>query len=109
MARKHFDEYYESVCKQFFQLNDVFEDLAKEVQAGMVEPERQKELEKTIQPIRNSYQTLSYIKYLLDKPTRKEKEAKFKKLNKKLLEQTKGYQDTDVINANNDILSTLKK
>ena len=109
MARKHFDEYYNKICAQFFSLNEVFEDLSKEVAQGMVEPERLKQLETTITPIKNSYQTLSYIKYLLDKPTRKEKEPRYKKMNKKLLKISEGYQSSDILNKNEDILNELKK
>ena len=31
MARKHFDEYYNKICSQFFSLKEVFDDLSKEV------------------------------------------------------------------------------
>lgn len=109
MARKHFDEYYNKICGQFFSLNEVFEDLSKEVSQGMVEPERLKQLETTILPIKNSYQTLSYIKYLLDKPTRKEKEPRYKKMNKKLLKISEGHQSSDILNKNENILNELKK
>lgn len=108
MARKHFDEYYNKICSQFFSLKEVFDDLSQEVANGMVEPERMEQLEKTIQPIRNNYQTLSYIKYLLDMPTRKEKEAIHKKMNKKLLQISEGRHEEDIIRENSDILNGLK-
>ena len=109
MARKDFDKYYNQICIQFFALNAVFEDLSKEVASGMVEPERQKQLEMTIAPIKNSYQTLSYIKYLLDKPTRKEKEPRYKRMNKKLLQISEGQHSSQVLNNNQKILDGLKK
>lgn len=109
MARKDFDKYYNQVCGQFFALNEVFDELSREVAQGMVEPERQKQLELTIAPIRNSYQTLSYIKYLLDKPTRKEKEPRYKRMNKKLLEISKGKHSSDILSENEKILKDLKK
>ena len=108
MSRKDFDEYYNKIYSQFYSLNEVFEDLSKEVAEGMVEPERQKQLELTIQPIRDSYQTLRYIKYLLDKPAKKSKEPRYKSMNRKLLEATKGYHDEDFINKNDEILKSLK-
>lgn len=109
MARKHFDAYYQQICKQFHQLNEVFNDLAKEVAEGMVEPERQKELEKTIEPIKTSYQTLSYIKYLLDKPTRKEKHKGYDMRSKNLLNISKGRQQCDIVANNDRILKGLSK
>lgn len=109
MARKDFDKYYNQVCSQFFALNEVFDDLSREVAQGMVEPERQNQLELTIAPIKNSYQTLSYIKYLLDKPTRKEKEPRYKRMNKKLLKISEGHQASDILGTNQKILNDLKK
>lgn len=109
MARKDFDKYYGQVCKQFHQLTDVFDELAKEVAEGMVEPERQRELEKTIAPIRDSYQTLSYIKYLLDKPTKKSKHEGYAKRNNKLFTISKGRQESDIIEKNKKILEDLSK
>jgi hypothetical protein len=108
MARKDFDDYYNKVCKQFHSLKVVFDDLSKEVAEGMVEPERQKQLEATIEPIKNSYQTLSYIKYLLDKPNRKEKEARYKRMNKKLLEISEGHTQQEVLKQNQYILDNIK-
>lgn len=108
MARKDFDDYYNKVCKQFHSLKVVFDDLSKEVAEGMVEPERRKQLEATIEPIKNSYQTLSYIKYLLDKPNRKEKEARYKRMNKKLLEISEGHTQQEVLKQNQYILDNIK-
>lgn len=109
MARKHFDDYYNKICSQFFSLNEVFDELSKEVASGMVEPERLTQLEATIAPIKNSYQTLSYIKYLLDQPVRKEKEPRYRKMNKKLLQISEGHQASDVLGKNKKILDDLKK
>ena len=109
MSKKDFDDYYNKICGQFFALNDVFNELSEEVSTGMVEPERLKQLELTIKPIKESYQTLSYIKYLLDKPTRKNKASKYKKMNKKFLEASKEHSSEEVIDRNKQILNTLKQ
>jgi hypothetical protein len=108
MARKHFDDYYNKIYMQFYSLQEVFDDLSKEVAEGMVEPERLTELEKTILPVKNNYQTLSYIKYLLDMPTRKEKEAMHKRMNKKLLKISEGRHGEDILKENKDVLESLK-
>lgn len=107
--KKDFDIYYSKVCKQLLALEDTFNDLAKEVSNGMVEPERQTQMENTIQPIRDSYQTLSYIKYLLDKPAKSKKHSRYKSMNKKLLEVSKGKQAKDILKRNDDILKGLKR
>ena len=108
MAKRDFDEYYNKVCKQFFSLSEAFDELAKEVAEGMVEPERQEQLSRTIEPIKTSYQMLSYVKYLLDKPSRKSKHLNYMRQNEKLLKASKGKQSHNIIKTNQQILDTLK-
>lgn len=108
MARRDFDSYYNKIASQLFELDKVFKELAAEADAGMVEPERLEQVKKTIEPIKNSYQTLSYIKYLLDMPARRSKRSRFAKQNKKLLNASKGSQSKDIIGKNNQILRGLK-
>jgi hypothetical protein len=108
MARKDFDEYYNKISSQLFELDKVFKDLSAEVDTGMVEPERIEQLKITIEPIKTSYHTLSYIKYLLDKPTRKSKHSRYDSQNRKILSSTKGYQSGDYIDKNSQILRGLK-
>ena len=107
MARKDFDNYYNQICNQYFELQQVLEDLSKEVSEGMIEPERIEQLKQTIVPVENNYRTLGYIKYLLDKPTRKSKESRYKSMNKKLLKQCEGRTQKDLVRENNDIIKGL--
>ena len=107
MARRDFDNYYNQICTQYFELQQVLEDLSKEVSEGMIEPERIEQLKQTIVPVENNYRTLSYIKYLLDKPTRKQKEVRYKNMNKKLLKQSEGRTQEDLVKENNDIIKSL--
>jgi hypothetical protein len=109
VARKDFDDYYNKIASQLFELDRVFKDLSEEVSTGMVEPERIEQLKITIEPIRTSYHTLSYIKYLLDKPARKSKHKRYDSQNKKILNSTRGYQSKDYIDKNSKILEGLKK
>lgn len=107
MARRDFDNYYNQICNQYFELQQVLEDLSKEVSEGMIEPERIEQLKQTIVPVENNYRTLGYIKYLLDKPTRKQKEARYKNMSKKLLKQCEGRTREDLVKENNDIIKGL--
>lgn len=107
MARKDFDDYYNKITSQFQQLNAVFEDMNREVENGMVEPERIEQLKLTIEPIKTSYHTLTYIKYLLDKPTRKSKHGRYDGQNRKRLKSSKGYHSNDYIDRNKKILDSL--
>ena len=107
MARKHFDEYYNKIYAQVKALNMALEEMSKEVSEGMIEPERLDQLKKTVEPVWNSYQTLSYIKYLLDKPARKSKEGRYVGMNKQLLANAGDRTGNNIISSNNKILSSL--
>jgi hypothetical protein len=108
MARKDFDDYYNKISSQLFELDKVFKELSAEADAGMVEPERLEQVKITIEPIKTSYHTLSYIKYLLDKPSRKSKHSRYDRQSKKILKSSTGYHSKDYINRNNEILKGLK-
>lgn len=107
MSIKHFNEYYDQICNQYFQLQQTLQDLSEEVSNGMVEPERIEQIKQTILPVENNYKTLSYIKYLLNMPNKKSKLNKYKNQQKKLVEISKGKTKEDLINQNNQILENL--
>lgn len=106
MAKKDFDLYYNQICTQYFQLQDVLRDISEEVSKGLVEPERIDQLKQTILPVENSYRTLSYIKYLIDKPTRKAKCSRYKAQNKKLLSNCRTKEE--ILSENSAIIDNLK-
>ena len=108
MARKHFDEYYNAIVKQYLQLNDVMKELSQEVDNGMRTPESLDQLNATILPVQDSYRTLSYIKYLLDKPTRNSKEKAYNKRSRNLLIASMGRQAKDLIEDNIKALDDAK-
>ncbi len=103
MARKHFDSYFAQISNQYFQLNDALQELSKEVNEGMMEPERLEQLKATILPVKNSYETLNYIRYLLDKPTRKSKQARYDRQSKKVLSRC-GNKSADRVIVENDVI-----
>ena len=85
MARKDFDEYFAKISNQYQQLQLALQDMSEEVNNGVFAPERLEQLKLTILPVKNSYETLSYIKYLLDKPTRKSKFSRYNSQSRKIL------------------------
>lgn len=106
MARKHFDEYFQTVSKQYRQLQVALEDMSKDVTEGMMEPERLENLKATILPVKNSYETLNYIRYLLDMPARKEKQSRYAKQNSKRVTADKTMEA--VFSSNQGIIDGLK-
>lgn len=85
MAKKHFDEYYNEVCQQYLDMNEAIKDMEKEFNDGLISPDKIDELKKVIEPLKNNYMTLSYVAFLLNKPTRKEKHKNYERQNQKLL------------------------
>lgn len=109
MARKDFDEYLTKVSKQYVELNSMLQELSEEVNNGMYEPERLDQLKATIAPVKQSFDTLNYIRYLLDKPTRKSKHAKYNRQCARVLASTQAVNQEAVLAKNASILESIKK
>lgn len=107
MARKDFDAYYNKIAKQYHELNNVVEELSEQLSKNLVEPERVDNAKITLKPIATSFQTVSYIKYLLDKPTRKTKHKKYD-TNNKLLTIAGNNNGETILKNNQEILRNIK-
>ena len=107
MARKHFEEYLSTITKQYRDLQETLAEMSKEVNEGMIEPERIEQLKTTIAPVKNSFDTLLYIKYLLDKPVRPNKHKRYDKANQKVLDATAHVSKTHVVENNNKVIASL--
>lgn len=107
MSKRDFDEYYNSIFEQYKSLQGSLEEMSKEVSNGMVEPERLDNLRATVAPVVTSYQTLSYIKYLLDKPNKCTKRARYDKQSV-LLKKSEENNGKKILNRNSDIIRDIK-
>lgn len=107
MARKDFDRYFEQIANQYKELNYVLENMNEELQEGMVEPERIANLKLTLAPVVTCYQQLSYIKYLLDMPTRKKKLKRYKNSSKSLKEAKNNTGDV-ILSHNDKVIQNAK-
>lgn len=79
MSMKHFIAYYNELQKNYNDMVIGLQELEKACSTGMVEPERVDQFMKTMQPIKDSFLTMQYVKYLLDKPNKKSKLNKYEK------------------------------
>lgn len=107
MAKRDFDEYYNKIFKQYNELQVTLEDMSKEVSNGMIEPERLEALKNTVAPVATSFQTLSYIKYLLDIPARKIKRKRYN-TNSCLLKRAGEHTGNNIMSKNQDIIDNVK-
>ena len=108
MAVKHIKEYYEQVCDQYVMMNEELRDFQKEVENGLVEPERIDNLKKMIEPLKNNYMTLSWIMYLLNQPNRDNKERAYQKRNKKFIESLdKNFNKESIMKQNDEVIKSI--
>ena len=108
MAVKHVKEYYEQVCEQYVQMNEELRDFQKEVENGLVEPERIDNLKALIEPLKNNYMTLSWIMYLLNKPQRESKERAYERRNRKFIESLdKKFNKEGILKQNEDVIKSV--
>jgi molecular chaperone GrpE (heat shock protein) len=108
MAVKHIKEYYEQICNQYIQMNEELRDFQKEVENGLVEPERIENLKKMIEPLKNNYMTISWIMYLLNKPQRDSKERAYQKRNKKFIESLdKNFDKESIMKQNDEVIKNI--
>ena len=108
MAVKHIKEYYEHVCNQYSQMTEELKEFQKEVEDGLVEPERLDNLKAVIEPLKNNYMTLSWIMYLLNKPQRDSKERPYQRRNKKFIESLdKRFNKDGIIEENDAVIKKI--
>ena len=108
MSVKDVQNYYKEISKQYYDMLDEIKDFEQEAMNGMFEPERLDAIKQTIEPLKANYQRISYIIFLLNKPTRKEKEKSYIKRNKKLLAQIDNAKQ-EVEQENKQAINNLSK
>lgn len=110
MSKRHFDEYFNKVASQYHELLEGLEEFEQLAMTEVISPDRMEAYKETLKPIKNNFMTLSYVKYLLNKPERDSKEKRYIGSNKKLL---KGLDikrsPSGIIAENSKVLEKLKK
>lgn len=81
MAKKDVMQYYEVMCNQYLEMQESLKDMEEELQKNLISPDRVEQLKRTIEPIKNNYMRISYIVFLLNKP------SKFKQFIDKVLDK----------------------
>lgn len=108
MAVKHVKEYYDQVCNQYIEMNQEIREFQKEVEEGLIEPERIDNLKKVIEPLKNNYMTLSWIMYLLNKPQKDSKGKSYERRTKKFRESLdKSFDKKSILKQNEDVIKSI--
>lgn len=110
MAKKHVDEYYNKITSQYHEMLQDIEDFEKECAQGLVEPERIERLKEQIAPIKQNWERWTFMMFLLNQPARKEKVARYKKQNKKLISKLEKKNTVNaVIHENEEAIRMIGK
>ena len=105
MSLKDVKNYYNQICDQYNEMISDIQDLEKEAEQGIIEPERIDRLKEQVAPIKQNYERWAYMMFLLNQPARKEKVKRYQKQNAKFLEKLSKQNSLDaVIEENNEAL-----
>lgn len=85
MSKKDFDLEFKQIEEQYLKMVRNLKEMEKELQDGLVEPEFVERLRKMVEPIVANYNVWDYIRFVLNKPVKKEKKRKYVKQNELLL------------------------
>lgn len=85
MSLKDVNRYYKQICAQYNEMVDDIKELEQEAAQGLIEPERIDRLRDQVAPIKMNYERWAYMMFLLNQPTRKSKQSKYKRQNEKIL------------------------
>lgn len=109
MSKKDFDDYYNKICSDYSEMLETLKDMEEASLSGLVSPEQLDEIKKLIIPLKDNYMTVSWIKFLLNKPTRDKKANKYKNSNKKFISTLNVIKNPkNILNQDKNILNELK-
>ena len=106
MSQKDVIKYYNEVAENYKDMLENLKDMEEEMKESLVTPEQVDQMKRMAQPVVDNYKTLSYIIFLLNRPTKKEKFNRYEKQNKKLLDNCRTKEE--VLNENKEALNNLK-
>ena len=107
MSKKDFDREYKQIESQYLEMLKNLKDMEQELANGLVNPDMFEQMKEIIKPLKTNYEMWNYIKFLLNKPTRKQKEERYRNQNKKLISQMKTFEQMK--EENNQVLNELQE
>lgn len=109
MAKKDFDEYVLKISKQYKEFQEVLKEVSKEAQENITSLDFMDNLKRQIEPLKQNYERVMYIKFLLDQPNKKSKLKKYNQSLKSSLKRlNKDNSLNNVLEENKFIISGLK-
>lgn len=85
MAIKDVKECYYQMQAQYLEMKEDLADFEKALQDGFITEDRLEAAKADVAAVKNNYDRLSYIMYLLEMPNRPKKKVEYTKANKKIV------------------------
>lgn len=110
MSIKDLKKYYAQVEQQYFEMNQTAKELNEECAKGNVPQSMVDQAEAMTLPLRQNYERLSYVMYLLNKPNKQSKTSWYRKQNQHVQTYLKNVRATeeDCYAENADVLKNFK-
>ena len=113
MARRHLVQYYVELESNYSQMLEDVKDLEQSYESGAIDYERYSHLRDTLTPeiesLKEEFERLSYVMFLLNIPNRVKKEDKFKKENSTYFAYLDKFSQENVIDETHDVLARFKE
>lgn len=111
MSIKDVKRYYAQIEKQYFEMNQTAKELNEECAKGNIPQSMVDQAQAMTLPLKQNYERLSYIIYLLNKPNREPKNNWYEKQNKQLNKYFKDVYatDNDCYKEDEDVLCNFKE
>jgi len=103
MSRRDVEEYYNLITNDYKEMVNTLKEMEELAAQDIVNPDKVDEVRRMVEPLKNNYQRISYIMFLLNQPNRKKKVERYVKSNEKFLANC----DTSEHDENLKVISTV--
>lgn len=110
MARRDLEQYWMQMNADYLEMKEVLEELQEVAMQKPISPDKLDDVKENVERLKTNLDRINYIKYLLDKPTKKSKQPWYAKRNKRLIEEMEVNHSTleDVHNENRGYIKNAK-
>ena len=109
MARRHVIKYYKEVQDQYIEMLHQANEFEKALKDEFITQEQITQYKEIVAKLKENYERLSYIMFLLNMPNKKSKEAHYKKQNKNIVNYLNNSSEEFVLKEDEDVLLKLRQ
>lgn len=109
MARRHVIKYYKEVQDQYIEMLHQADEFEKALKDEFITQEQITQYKEIVAKLKENYERLSYIMFLLNMPNKKSKEARYKKQNKNIVNYLNDSSEDFVLKEDEDVLLKLRQ